>query len=694
MNYYCVKGGRLSLVGWRFLEIKVSFASERFSVEVQFDTGQGFNSRESYFLLLRNGKTTKRICYFPFNTRKIRFVFNGALSEFEVLNYKLVWLTPMFARDRIRHRLSNFHPEYRYLSKKEIKKKLELEVSRSSRWIEAGLERYNQTFDHFDIETNYLDWLRLNRNYNEPILKTSDIGREVTIAVFILLSSSTAVDDIEYTLTSLSNQSIDLFNIYFVQANCNDQAERFIVEKRYKIIDISTDLGSLPDAQDIGWVGFFKAGDSFEKHCISSFLSSISKHPDSKIVYADEDFINESNERCNPSFKPGWNPDLLFSKNYMGRALLFRFDQLPRSSKLQRFYNADEVHLALLEQTQDAEAAQIIHIPHIVYHRRIKAEDNQATSIDVNKVNEHLFRYFKSRYVGIALEQNEETGLPRLVWPLPDTLPLVSLLIPTRDGIEILKPCVDAILSMTTYERLEVLILNNQSSCEQTLRYLEEVSNDERVRVLDWNFPFNYSAINNFGAEQAKGDIIGLVNNDIEPVNEEWLTEMVRQVCRDEIGCVGAKLYYPNDTIQHAGVVLGIGGVAGHSHRFLPRASSGYCDRLRVVQNYSAVTAACLLVRKSVYNSVGGLTEALAVAFNDVDFCLKVQALGLRNLWTPYAELYHHESISRGADNTSKKRKRALKEAQYMKDHWGALLECDPAYNPNLTLMHEDFSLR
>lgn len=283
----------------------------------------------------------------------------------------------------------------------------------------------------------------------------------------------------------------------------------------------------------------------------------------------------------------------------------------------------------------------------------------------------------------------------RVRYPLPTIPPKVSLLIPTRDGVEILKPCVDALLERTDYPNFEVLILDNQSSCEKTLRYMDEVAADSRVRVLRWNFPFNYSSINNFGVQHATGDLIGLVNNDIEPINSDWLCEMVRQAIRPEVGCVGAKLYYPNDTIQHAGVILGIGGVAGHAHKYFDRHADGYFSRLHLVQNMSAVTAACLLVRRSLFEEVGGLDEKnLAVAFNDVDFCLRVRDAGYRNLWTPYAQAYHHESVSRGADDTPEKRQRHNKEAAYMRARWGDALLKDPAYNPNLTLIHEDFSLR
>jgi GT2 family glycosyltransferase len=279
---------------------------------------------------------------------------------------------------------------------------------------------------------------------------------------------------------------------------------------------------------------------------------------------------------------------------------------------------------------------------------------------------------------------------------VPDPAPLVSLIVPTRDRVEILRPCVDAVLERTDYENYELLILDNQSRCPDTLAYLSEVAaRDSRVRILSWNRPFNYSAINNYGVGRARGDILCLLNNDVEPINAGWLREMVSHACRSEIGCVGAKLYYPDDRIQHAGVILGIGGVAGHSHKYHRRDSEGYFSRLTLVQNLSAVTGACLVVRKTVYQQVQGLNEQdLPVAFNDVDLCLKVREAGFRNVWTPYAELYHHESVSRGHDDTPAKKARANREADYMRSRWGDLLIADPAYNPNLTLVYEDFSLR
>ena len=226
------------------------------------------------------------------------------------------------------------------------------------------------------------------------------------------------------------------------------------------------------------------------------------------------------------------------------------------------------------------------------------------------------------------------------------------------------------------------------------MAYFEEVARHPKVKLLRYPHPFNYSAINNFAVEQAKGAIIGLINNDIEVINGEWLEEMVTQAQRPDIGCVGAMLYYPNDTVQHAGVFVGIGGVAAHSHKHYIKKHPGYFSRLYVTQNLMAVTAACLLVRKDVFNEVNGLNEQdLTVAFNDVDFCLKVYAAGYRNLWTPFAQLYHHESISRGHEDNPEKQARFKREVDYMINTWKTNKLQDPYYNPNLTLDHENFSI-
>jgi GT2 family glycosyltransferase len=270
----------------------------------------------------------------------------------------------------------------------------------------------------------------------------------------------------------------------------------------------------------------------------------------------------------------------------------------------------------------------------------------------------------------------------------------VSLVVPTHDRVGLLRRAVDGILAKTDYRRFEIVIVDNNSSEPETLAYFEEVTaRDARVRVVGHRMPFNFSAICNAGVQSARGEVVGLVNNDVDVIGAEWLAEMVSHAVRPEIGVVGAMLYYPNDTVQHAGVALGVGGVAGHMHKHMPRGTSGYVGRARLLQNVSAVTAACCLVRKSVYDEVGGLDERFEVAFNDVDFCLRVSEAGYRNLWTPYAELYHFESATRGSDRRPDEAARLAYETELMRRRFGDLIDHDPAYSPNLTRETEDLTL-
>ena len=269
----------------------------------------------------------------------------------------------------------------------------------------------------------------------------------------------------------------------------------------------------------------------------------------------------------------------------------------------------------------------------------------------------------------------------------------MTLVIPTRDQVAILKKCIESIFQKTSYPAYNIIIVNNGSTDSDTFAYFEHIRQLRRVKILDYDYLFNFAAINNFAVSKADGDIIGLLNNDIEVISPEWLYEMVSYVNQERVGCVGAKLLYSNGSIQHAGVICGFGNVAGHAHRYLKRDEPGYFGRLQSSQYFSAVTAACLLVRQKVWDEVGGMNEQLGVAYNDVDFCLRVKKAGYKNVYTPYAELYHHESLSRGFENTPEKRARYQQEVSYMWKTWQNELENDEYYNPNLSRVREDFSL-
>jgi len=276
--------------------------------------------------------------------------------------------------------------------------------------------------------------------------------------------------------------------------------------------------------------------------------------------------------------------------------------------------------------------------------------------------------------------------------------PLVSIIIPFKDHPELLTMCIESILEKTTYENFEVIGISNNSKETTTFDEMERLESlDVRIKFYEYNVPFNYSAINNYAVKTyAKGEHILLLNNDIEIITKDWIESMLEHSQRKNIGAVGAKLFYPNDTIQHAGVIVGLSGVAGHSHKYFPGDSHGYFGRLAIIQNISAVTAACLMIKKPLFNEIEGLNEnELKIAFNDVDFCLRIGELGYLNVYTPYCEAYHHESISRGLEDTVEKKMRFKSEVEYMqKQHKKILLDGDPFYSPKLTLDYEDFSLR
>jgi GT2 family glycosyltransferase len=306
----------------------------------------------------------------------------------------------------------------------------------------------------------------------------------------------------------------------------------------------------------------------------------------------------------------------------------------------------------------------------------------------MHAVQRHLIRRGIEASISPTLQ-----GCRRIRYQLPPSLPLVSIIIPTRDALAILRRCVDGVLAKTTYARYEVLVIDNQSRDPAAMAYLREIAAHPAVQVLQFDQPFNFSAINNFAAKEARGELLCLLNNDTEVITPDWLDEMVGHLMQDQIGVVGAKLFYPDGRVQHGGDTVGPGGCANHLHNGIARDDPGYCHRAVVAQDLSAVTAACLLTRRDLYLELGGLDARwLRVAFNDVDYCLRVRAAGWRVVWTPHAELYHHESVSRGKNNTWRKILRSELEVAVMRRRWRHVMRNDPFYNPNLNYRQPDFT--
>lgn len=434
--------------------------------------------------------------------------------------------------------------------------------------------------------------------------------------------------------------------------------------------------------------------DVLAKDAVRWVAHAASANPSIKIIYSDEDRISEADFRYDPFFKPEMSVLSLRSYNFLRHASAFSVEMIGVAGGMREgFDDAEEYDLALRIIEGEGETA-VLHIPRVLYHRRATASSAAA------ELQPH--RFSSERYA--IVEHLDRTGFDAVVEAVGSTPyhrvrpkmlgrePRVSLIIPTRDRAKLLYTCVRSILERTDYYNYEIIIADNGSSEPATFEVFDELCRESHISVMEAPGEFNYSAINNAAARISTGEVIGLINNDIEVIAGGWLREMLSWAVLPSVGCVGAKLYYPDDTVQHAGVIIGLGRVAGHSHKLYPRNDPGYFGRLSTVHEVSAVTAACLLVRKAVFWEAGGLDEEnLKIAYNDVDLCLKVRERGYKNVFTPYAELYHHESVSRGIDDVPVKKARLDREIAYMQRRWGTDGYRDPFYSPNLTVEREDF---
>lgn len=445
------------------------------------------------------------------------------------------------------------------------------------------------------------------------------------------------------------------------------------------------------------WVALLDHDDVLPEHALFWVADAINKNPDASLIYSDEDKIDEVGKRIEPYFKCDWNLDLFYSHNLISHLGVYRTELLQCIGGFRIGFEGSQDYDLALRYIEQINHKQIIHLPRILYHWRLHKK-SAALKKDIKPYalvagKQALQEHFSRQEITASVELLD-FGMYRVMYSLPATQPLVSLIIPTRNGLELLRQCVDSIRTKTVYPNYEILIIDNSSDDSDILNYFKNFSQHDVIRVIRDERPFNFSALNNFAVTHARGELIGLINNDIEVISPDWLTELVSHALRPDIGAVGARLWYPDNTLQHGGVVLGLGGVAGHPHRQMPINNKGYFGRASVIQSFSAVTAACLVIKKSIYEHVGGFNETdLPVAFNDVDFCLRLVDAGYRNIWTPFAELYHHESATRGLDNTPEKQQRFNAEIEYMRQKWGGKLLNDPAYNPNLTLSYGDFSL-
>jgi GT2 family glycosyltransferase len=588
--------------------------------------------------------------------------------------------------------------------------------SRSWRWVNRygllkarvvqparrALRRSSNGFGPVDDEINYRAWVKqhdvLTNTDRLNIAKRIQGLRSRPRISIVVLPSSDGDAFLERTIDSLRAQLYPNYDVCVIASDTsrNPDSDLDSADDRFRVLNREPDEDSLGAANRAltnvsgEFVGFVHAGDELPAHALYLFAEQLNRFSGVDIVYSDEDSIDAGGARSNPYFKPDWSPDLLHSGDFLSRLALYRTALVQRTGRLRPEFGESALYDLSLRATEGLGGFRIRHLPYVLYHRRAAAPpESRNGNGQARALQEHLDR--------LRMEANvtrTPSGLFRIQHHLPQPHPLITLIIPTRDRVDLLRQIVSDVMTKTDYAPIELIIVDNESREPATLEYLKELEKHPGVSILSRDGPFNFSAMNNQAARAAKGEVLGFLNNDLRIISADWLREMVSQAIRPGVGAVGAKLYYPDDSIQHAGIILGLGNLAGYVHRYAPREAAGHGGRLNRVQDCSAVTAACIVLKRPVFEEVGGFDEVnLPVAYNDVDLCLKIRERGYRILWTPHAELYHLESASRPSDFSPEEKQRYERECAHIRARWSHAIARDPFYNPNLTIAAEDYSL-
>lgn len=518
---------------------------------------------------------------------------------------------------------------------------------------------------------------------------------------------------IESAIESVIGQIYERWELCIADASTDGEVKRILKEyskkePRIRVKFLSENKGISSNSNEAlslatgEYIALLDHDDELAPDALYEVVRYLQSDPDADMIYSDEDKIDVRGRRSEPFFKPDWSGDTFLSIMYTCHLGVYRKEIVDRIGGFREGYDGSQDYdlvLRLIEKTDN-----IRHIPKVLYHWRAVA-GSTATSIETKRyacisAKKALSDYLRRNGIqGKALD-GLWTGSYRVKRDLIGN-PLVSIIIPTKDKVEVLKKCVSSILDKTDYRNYEIIIVDNDSVDRRTSDYFDELKTLGKAKIPGYDGEFNFSSINNYAVRSAKGDVVLFLNNDTEAVSPGWLNAMLEHAQRREVGAVGCKLLYPDDTVQHAGIILGLYGgkdgnrVAGHGHCRLSAKNNGYFGRASIIQDVSAVTAACMMMRKDVFMEAGGFDEDLTIAYNDVDLCLKLRQKGYLIVYTPYAVLYHHESLSRGYEDTEEKTTRLKEETRYMREKWGTLIDSgDPYYNPNLTLTRDDFSIK
>ena len=566
--------------------------------------------------------------------------------------------------------------------------------------------RLTERFQADDVD--YEEWYKNHKPTMEELQRQRDTEFEYEPLISILVPVyNTPEEFLKQMIQSVRKQTYGKWELCIANANPANETVAEILrisstkDERIKVKDVPENEGIAQNtnaalASATGdYIGLLDHDDLLTPDALYEVVKAINENDRPQVLYSDEDKVTmDLSEHFQPHMKPDYNKDLLRSNNYITHFFVADRTLVEEVGGEDGEYNGAQDYDLILKCTERAKG--IAHIPRILYHWRVhkaSTADNPASKMyafDAGKraIEDHLKRCGE---IG-KVSHEKDLGFYRVKYQVQGS-PLISIIIPNKDQVESLDKCLESI-EKSSYKNYEIIIVENNSTEDETFAYYKKIESD-KIRIVYWSDEFNYSAINNFGVKHARGDYLLLLNNDVEVITTDWLEELTANCQRKDVGIVGARLYYPDDTIQHAGIVIGIGGVAGALFVGMPRMFTGYLHKAAIQQDLSAVTAACMMVKRSVYEELGGLEEELKVAFNDVDFCLRAREKGYLVVYDPYVKLYHYESRSRGAEDNEEKIRRYQCEIDYVRRNWSEIMEKgDPMYNPNLTLVKCDYSLR
>lgn len=583
-------------------------------------------------------------------------------------------------------------------------------------WKENGLKALLLKSKHklqgIDNDYDYGEWYSLTKPTNEELLRQRGERFDYMPKFSIVIPAyKTPERYLKEMLDSILAQTYENWEVCVADGSPRGEGVERVLsryaerDRRFKYVilgenkGISGNTNAAMDMADGDYIVLADHDDTMTPDALYECAKVLNEHPDCDVIYSDEDKMDmDGGALFDPHFKPDFNIDLLCSVNYICHLFVASHDLVARVGGFRQEFDGAQDYDFIFRCTE--EAKEICHIPKVLYHWRCHKDSTASNPESKLYAFEAGSRAIMAHYerVGIAAEKVEkgvDYGIYHTTYKILGD-PLVSVIIPNKDHRQDLDVCLRAIEERATYRNVEFVIVENNSTDPETFAYYEKIQKEfDNVRVVRWEREFNYSAINNFGVTFAKGEYLLFLNNDTELIAENFIEEMLGLCQREDVGAVGARLLYQDDTIQHAGVVVGFGGIAGHTFIGLHKAENSYFHRAMSTQDYSAVTAACMMTKKSLFEKVGGFTEELAVAFNDIDYCMKVRAEDKLVVYNPYALLYHYESKSRGLEDTPEKVERFNREIKKFSLRWPEILKNgDPYYNPNLTLRKSNFALR